>query len=142
MGNDGWRALLNSLCIAFLFLEWTGFGSLHFFAMQQTIDQIPPWFPNKRLIVIVTGVLEVGVGLLMLVPAARKWVALGSLLLLVLLLPAMIWIVISPSATQGMGSYSTLFRIIILPNNLLLALCSLRLAEDFGLSYVLRSKYL
>ena len=128
MDEDRRRAFLDTACIALLCIEWTVFGSMHFSALQQTIDQIPSVFPAKRAIAIVTGVMEVGTGLLMLVPAARTWAARASLFLLVILLPAMLWIVFVDSATHSMGSFSGLFRIVILPNNFLLALCSFRLS--------------
>jgi uncharacterized membrane protein len=40
------------------------------------------------MIVVITGMLEVGTGILILVSQVRKWAALSSLILLVLFIPA------------------------------------------------------
>jgi uncharacterized membrane protein len=113
--------------VYFLAVEWIVFGSMHFFFRDATIAQIPAWIPAKAAITFLTGVLEVGTGILILVPAVRPWAALVSLCLLVLLLPAMIYILVSDKALIGPPAYKLMFRLILPPNNILLAICSYHL---------------
>jgi hypothetical protein len=61
------------------------------------------------------------------VPATRRWAALCSLCLLVLLLPAMVYILVSDDALIGPPAYKLIFRLILLPNNVFLAVCSFHL---------------
>jgi uncharacterized membrane protein len=85
---------------------------------------MPGWIPVKSALVLITGVLEVGTGILILPRSTRRWAALSSLGLLVLLLPAMVHILISDSALSGPPAYQTAFRVVLMPNNILLAICS------------------
>jgi uncharacterized membrane protein len=117
----------DRLCVAVLAVEWIVFGSIHFSDKQATVAQLPPWLPARELLVVVTGILEVGTGILILVPRFRKWAAASSLFLLACLLPAMIWILYSDSALIGSEAYKTAFRLILIPNNVFLAICSIHL---------------
>jgi hypothetical protein len=74
-----------------------------------------------------TGILEVSTGILILVPVLRKWAALSSLILLAVLVPAMYKILSNPDATSELGAAATAFRIILLPNNIFMAICAFHL---------------
>jgi uncharacterized membrane protein len=74
-----------------------------------------------------TGILEVATGIFLLIPSLRKWAAFSSMGLLLLLTPAMYHILAHPDSVKSMGSMQTLFRVILLPNNIFLAICSLHL---------------
>ena len=78
----------DRFCILFLSSEWIIFGSMHFSFHAETVAQLPDWIPEKDMIVVITGTLEVGTGILILVSQVRKWAALSSLILLVLFIPA------------------------------------------------------
>lgn len=120
----------DRFCIVFLSLEWIVFGSMHFSFHRETALQIPDYFPWKPTVVIVTGMLEVATGILILVPRFRKWAALSSLILLVLLMPAVYNILANEAALEGSSVWRTTFRLLLLPNNILLALCSIHLWQN------------
>lgn len=117
------------IAIAILAIEWVVFGSMHFFMIEETVAQIPIFFPAKHALAILTGILEVSTGILILFRATRKWAAALSFALLVVLLPAMAYILVSDAAfLPGTSAWSrTAFRIILVPNNLFLAICSIYL---------------
>lgn len=110
--------IFTRFCILYLAIMWVGFGLLHFTHHDFTVAQIPDIFPFKSAITYVTGVGEVATGLFILSRKTRKWAALTSLILLVLLLPAMVKIMTEGSAVHGF------IPIILVPGNLLLLLCS------------------
>ncbi|MCX8475923.1 MAG: hypothetical protein MT490_09030 [Sphingomonas sp.] len=119
--------LFGRISILMLAIQWIVFGSMHFSHLPQTLAQLPDYFPEpiKVPIVIVTGVAEVAVGILVLIPETRKIAAMGSLVLLVLLLPAMYHIlesgVVPDPAIPGW------LRTLLVPNNIFLAICSVYL---------------
>lgn len=119
--------VFGRIAIFVLAAQWIVFGSMHFSDIDATIAQIPDWIPLKFEITIVTGIAEVATGILILVPALRKWAALSSLVLLILLSPAMYEIVTNPAAAAPLGAWATPFRIILLPNNIFLAICAIYL---------------
>ena len=119
--------VFGRIAILVLAAQWIVFGSMHFSDIEATIAQIPKWIPLKFEIAIVTGIAEVATGILILVPALRKWAALSSLVLLILLSPAMYEIVTNPAATASLGAWAMPFRIILLPNNIFLAICAIYL---------------
>jgi len=102
----------------YLAAMWIVFGLMHFTLHEQTISQIPEIFPYKSALAYITGVAEVAVGILIFPKRTRKWAAFASLVLLVLLFPAMVKIVAEGSAMHGF------IPKILVPGNLLLAICS------------------
>jgi uncharacterized membrane protein len=117
----------DRIAILVLATEWIVFGSMHFSDIDATVAQIPGWIPFRHDIAIVTGIAEVATGILILVPEMRKWAALSSLVLLTLLAPAMYSILSNPAAVAPLGAWATPFRIILLPNNIFLAICAVHL---------------
>lgn len=119
----------DRIAILVLAIEWVLFGSMHFSMIEETVAQIPFsfWDAFKHHIAIVTGIAEVATGVLILVPAMRKWAAAASLALLVLLIPAMYNILSNPASVASMGAGATAFRVVLLPNNIFLAICSVHL---------------
>ena len=63
-------------------------GVLHFVKMPFYLSLMPPYLPWHKPLVIVSGLLEIGLGLALLVPAARPWAAWGLVALLVAVFPA------------------------------------------------------
>jgi uncharacterized membrane protein len=121
----------DRLCIRVLAVEWIVFGLMHFYFYDATVAMIPNFIPVelKPMVALSTGVVEVATGVFILVPRARKWAALSSLILLVLFIPAVYKILIDDSALLLPPFSRTVFRWILVPNNLFLAVCSIRLLQ-------------
>ena len=119
----------DRIAILVLAVAWVFFGSMHFSLVEETIAQIPRWVPFKHDVAIITGILEVATGVLILVPdqRIRKATAVSSIVLLVLLTPAMYRILSVPEALAGMGSLATSSRVVMLPANIFLAICSVHI---------------
>jgi len=110
-----------------LAIDWIVFGSMHFSLRPATVAQIPPFLPLRDMIGIVTGIVEVATGILILVPETRKWAAMSSIALLILLIPAVIYILGSPAplAATGMSpGAQSLALVVLVPHNILLGICS------------------
>lgn len=122
--RDTW---FDRIAILVLAVEWVVFGAMHFSNLADTIAQIPDWIPFKPAVAIVTGLLEVSTGILILFPPVRRWAALSSLLLLAALVPAMYKILFDPAAVAGLGAGARVFRIVLLPNNIFMAICAVHL---------------
>jgi uncharacterized membrane protein len=123
------RPYLDRACLAFASLDWIIFGSLHFAYHDATRAQIPGYVPFPDALVVLTGILEVGTGLMLLNASLRRWGALCSLALLILLLPAVVHMLASDAALPQLDSDSAraVVRTLLVPHNLLLALCSYHL---------------
>src|SRR3954471_2409397 len=81
----------DRFCIAFLAADWVIFGSMHFSLHDKTVQMLPSCMPFRNAVVICTGVAEVTVGILMLYGRTRRIAGLGSLFLLLVLLPAVFY---------------------------------------------------
>jgi uncharacterized membrane protein len=129
-------SFFDRLSILILSIQWTVFGSMHFSMRDETIRQIPDFIPDsgKPMVATVTGMIEVATGILMLVPQARRWAAFVSLFLLALFIPAVYHILASDQALGGDAIFQTAFRIVLIPNNIFLAICSVYLFQNPGAS--------
>jgi len=127
MSQERAYTLSGRISILMLSIQWIVFGSMHFSHLPDTLLQLPGYFhdPFRVPIVIVTGIAEVAVGILILVPEMRKSAAMGSLVLLVLLLPAMYHIL--ESGLDPASQIPGWLRAVLVPNNILLAICSVYL---------------
>ena len=112
---------------------------MHFSLPDLTIRMISPWVPEKEFIAIVTGMIEVTVGVLLLVPSVRRWAALVSLIFLTLYIPAVYQILSDDLAAPGGPLLETLFRIVLIPNNIFLGVCSVYLWRHPNASHTRRS---
>ncbi|NIJ19646.1 uncharacterized membrane protein/uncharacterized protein YneF (UPF0154 family) [Sphingomonas naasensis] len=121
--------LFGRISILVLSIQWIVFGSMHFSHLKKTIAQLPGIFPEPSHvpIVIVTGIAEVAVGILILIAETRKAAAMGSLVLLVLLLPAMYHILETGAAPENYPDIPGWLRTALVPNNIFLAICSVYL---------------
>ena len=118
----------DRIAILVLAIEWVLFGSMHFSEIDATTAQIPEFFGRFRHdIAVVTGIAEVATGILILVPDLRKHAAAASLVLLLLLTPAMYNILSNPHSVDSMGAWGTAFRVALLPNNIFMAICAVHL---------------
>jgi uncharacterized membrane protein/uncharacterized protein YneF (UPF0154 family) len=129
-------SFFDRLSILILSIEWTVFGSMHFSLRDETIRMIPDWIPDgyKPMVATVTGMIEVAIGILLLVPQARRRAALASLALLALYVFAVYHILASAPTLSGNAILQTAFRIGLVPNNIFLAICSVYLLQNPGAS--------
>ncbi|MBA2250572.1 MAG: hypothetical protein H0W12_10340 [Chitinophagaceae bacterium] len=73
---------LKKLSLVILCIFYTGAGINHFWHPASYLDLIPPYFPAKMLINIISGICEISFALLMLFPLTRK---AGAILIIALL---------------------------------------------------------
>ena len=73
-------------------------GAMHFVAPAAYVKIMPPYLPAPRLLVLVSGVCEVGLGALMFTRWA-PWAAWGLIALLVAVFPANIHMALHPELT-------------------------------------------
>jgi uncharacterized membrane protein len=85
-------------------------GVLHFVATDAYLPLMPPWLPAHRALILLSGVAEVALGLLVLVPATRRLAAWGIVLLLLAVFPANLHVAIHDvplfGATEGLGIWN------------------------------------
>ncbi|MBX7096967.1 MAG: DoxX family protein [Myxococcaceae bacterium] len=65
-----------------------GAGVLHFVTPEPFVRIVPPWLPSPLLLVWVSGVAEIALAALLLVPRARRLASYGLVALLVAVFPA------------------------------------------------------
>jgi uncharacterized membrane protein len=80
-------------------------GVLHFTAERFFSQIVPPFLPAARLLVWVSGVFEIALGLMLLVPRARRIAGLGLVALYVAVFPANIYMAVANVQLQGMPSW-------------------------------------
>lgn len=76
-------------------------GVQHFLKPSFFVPFVPPFLPFKTAVVYVSGVFEIGFGLLLFFKKYAKTAAWGILVLLLLFLPIHIWDVISETPVIG-----------------------------------------
>lgn len=86
--REGFRLLLAAAMI--------GVGVLHFTREPFFTRIVPGWLPAPRLLVYLSGVLEVALGFGLLVPRTRKLCGLGLVALYVAVFPANVNMVLHP----------------------------------------------
>lgn len=69
-------------------------GVSHFTQERFFVNITPPFLPNPRLIVQVSGVVEIALGLALWIPAWRMEAAWGIIALLILVYPANIYMLV------------------------------------------------
>jgi uncharacterized membrane protein len=68
-------------------------GVNHFFNPDFYLPLIPPYFPKPEAINIVSGLIEIILGLAILAPSLRKKVSTGIILMLIAFIPAHIYMI-------------------------------------------------
>jgi uncharacterized membrane protein len=66
-------------------------GSNHFLNSAFYIRLIPPYFPNPKLLNIITGAMEIILGTLLCIPSTSKIAAIGIIGILIAVFPANIF---------------------------------------------------
>ncbi len=96
------------VCLVFLF---TGIG--HFIKTEPMAQMLPGFVPLRTLLVIATGVLELLLAVLILLPAARRIIGLCLIVMLVLFLPANIYAAVErvPMGGHAWGPWYLAIRV-------------------------------
>ena len=85
-------------------------GVLHFVATDAYLPLMPPWLPAHRALILLSGVAEVVLGALVLVPATRRLAAWGIVLLLIAVFPANLHVALHDvplfGAAEGLGVWN------------------------------------
>ena len=118
--------LFGRISVLVLSIEWIVFGSMHFSLPEETIRQMPSSLPEKALLATVSGMIEVAIGVFILVPRVRRWVAACSFLLLLIY----VWPVFVILSDQSSEPWRVAFRLGLIPNNVFLLICSYYLWEQ------------
>lgn len=96
--NRGSRAYIYSMKKISLFIMsviYIAAGINHFWHPEFYLVIMPPWLPWHKELVVISGVCEIGLGLLLLFPSTRKLAAWGIILLLIAVFPANIQMAIN-----------------------------------------------
>lgn len=106
--------LILKVLFAILFISA---GILHFVTPDFFVRIVPPILPAPLFIVYLSGVFEIALGILLLVPKFSRFAAFGLIALLIAVFPANIYMAISP---QTFADYNPLLLYLRLPIQLLL----------------------
>ena len=66
-------------------------GLAHFLVTRKYLPIVPKFFPQRMAIVVISGIIELGAGVGLFIPAVRKEAALVVLLLMIAFLPLHAW---------------------------------------------------
>ena len=86
-------------------------GIMHFVKPKMYLSIMPPYLPAPLLLVYLSGVAEVGLGALLLVPGFTPLAAWGIIALLVAVFPANIYMYQQGGAKFGMSDIFLLARL-------------------------------
>lgn len=92
-------------------------GANHFRSPRMYSRIIPPAFSNPKTLVIISGIAEIILGILLIIPRTSKWAAWGIVILLIAVFPANVYMVTNKKAGFGLPKWLLLLR---LPLQLLL----------------------
>jgi uncharacterized membrane protein len=82
-------------------ISFIGAGINHFLKPEFYQQIIPPSFPHRPMLVVVSGIGEIAGGLGLLIRPLRRVAGWGLILLLCAVFPANVYMAISPQATPG-----------------------------------------
>ncbi|GAA4385084.1 DoxX family protein [Hymenobacter koreensis] len=80
-------------------------GVFHFLRPEPFIRIVPPQLPAPELLVYLSGVAEIGLGLLLLPQRTRRYAAWGLVALLVAVFPANIYMATLPGGGLGLPQW-------------------------------------
>ena len=109
-----WQIGLVIMAIAFVAI-----GTLHFVNPDAFVAIIPPFLPAPLALVYISGVAEIGLGLLVLHPTTRRLAAFGLIALLVAVFPANIYHAVADVEVMG-SRMPLIYHVIRLPMQLVL----------------------
>ncbi len=84
---------MKRLATVVLGIVFIGAGFNHFIHPDFYLPLIPPYLPWHGFLNIASGILEIGLGLGVLLPRFRRWAAMGIIILMILFVPAHIYMI-------------------------------------------------
>jgi len=90
---------------------YVGAGLLHFIIPRFFMRIMPPYIPWHRAVVIMSGLAEIGLGVLLVVPRYSSWAAWGVIVLLVAVFPANLYHFTSGGAGMRIPQWALAVRL-------------------------------
>ncbi len=75
------------------------------------LDIMPPWLPWPQALVLISGLLEMLLGVLLLIPVTRRMAAWGIILLLIAVFPANIQMLLNYVHQDNPGLWLAILRL-------------------------------
>lgn len=122
--------VLRYLGLAIVFTWFFGGGIAHFTATDFFVSIVPPWVPYPLAAVYISGVIEVVLALLILVPAIRPMAGWGLIVLTLAVTPANIHMYMNPEQFPEAPPEAYAFRLVVQVVLLCLIWWSTRLPVD------------
>ena len=101
------KAIVRVLFAAFFVIA----GVTHFTNREFFISIVPPYLPWPEMLVYVSGVAEIVLGVLSLVPSMTRFAAWGQIALLIAVFPANIHMAMNPQLYPGTPYAALLIRL-------------------------------
>lgn len=86
-------------------------GINHFRAPGIYIKIIPPYFKNPKLLNLLSGGAEIVLGVLLCIPSASHYAAIGIIALLIVIFPANLYMYQNQKASLGFSKWILLLRL-------------------------------
>jgi len=86
-------------------------GINHFRKPRLYLKMIPPFFPNPKLLNIISGIAEISLGILLCIPATSAYAAVGIIALLIVIFPANLFMYLNESANLGLPKWALFLRL-------------------------------
>ena len=86
-------------------------GTAHFVATRMYVGIMPDYLPAHRELVLLSGAAEIAGGLGVLVPQTQRAAAWGLVVLLIVVMPANVWMVQHPERYPGLPVWALWVRL-------------------------------
>ena len=121
---------MKKLSLFVMSVFYMGAGVNHFWHSEFYLRIMPPWLPWHNELVIISGVCEVGFGMLLLFSSTRKLAAWGIVLLLIAIFPANIQMMLNYYNESNPKLWITILR---LPLQIILILWAYSFTKNISL---------
>ena len=105
MGKVKWASLVV------MGLLYIGLGINHLVNPHMYEGIMPPYLPAPRFLIYLSGVCEIALGVLVLVPVTRKWAAWGIIAMLLAFMPVHIHMLVHAAEYPGIPYWALVARI-------------------------------
>lgn len=86
--------------LSFIFI-----GATHFLMPEKYLEMMPPFVPEPRLMIYISGFFEILGGIGLLVPQTKRWATYGLTALLLAVFPANIYVAVNNVQLGGFMNY-------------------------------------